>query len=76
MGEGRRPFAPGTTIEFSDAGPDEEGRRRFTLTWPIEPRLVGFPSKGLVLQTHQGQCSHSVQWREFIARGAKVVGKP
>lgn len=57
------------TIEFSDAGPDKEDKRRFMLTWPIEPRWDGF-KENPVLVTRRGQCFHSVQWREFLAKGA------
>lgn len=54
--------------------PDEEGKRRFTLTWPVEPRVEGFPND-LVLVTRRGQCFNSAQWREFLAKGALDVTK-
>ncbi len=63
---------PDTTIEFDDQGPDHLGRRHFTLTWPVEPRLVGFPETP-ILSSHRAQCFFSTQWREFIAQGAKVI---
>jgi hypothetical protein len=64
----------GTTIEFSDAGPDKDGKRRFTLTWPIEPRWDGFKDHP-VLVSRRGQCFHSAQFREFIAKGAVDITK-
>lgn len=64
----------GMTIEFDDAGPDKEDKRRFTLTWPVEPRVEGFPNDP-VLVTRRGQCFNSAQWREFLAKGALDVTK-
>lgn len=68
--------AAGMTIEFSDDGPDREDRRRFTLTWPVEPRWEGFPLSGpMVLVTRRGQCFNSAQWRGFLKQGAIDVTK-
>ena len=61
-----------TTIEFSDTGPDKDGKRRFTLAWPVEPRLVGFKGSERI-STRRGQCFHSAQWREFLAKGAVEI---
>lgn len=66
------PSVEGWTIEFDDKGPDKYDRRRFTLAWPVEPRLDGFKGKE-VLITRRGQCFNSAQWRGFLARGAKQV---
>lgn len=62
------------TIEFHDKGPDREDRRFFTLTWPIKPRLDGFPGAP-VLVKRRAQCFNSRQWRDFLKRGAKDVSE-
>ena len=56
------------TIEFHDKGPDDEDCRRFTLTWPIEPRKIIVQGKELT-QISQSQCFFSTQWRTFLAQG-------
>jgi len=63
-----------TTIEFSDTGPDKDGKRRFTLTWPVEPRLEGFKDNP-VLVSRRGQCFHSAQFHGFLAKGAVNITK-
>jgi hypothetical protein len=68
------------TITFDDKGPDEDGRRRFTLTWPIEPMtflapaFAGGPMRKVTVR-RRGQCFHSAQWRDFIDSGFVVTEK-
>lgn len=42
-------------IEFHDSGPDEEGRRRFTLHWLREGELPGTPSTFSMQGTRRSQ---------------------
>jgi len=64
--------SPRRTLEFHDEGPDKDGKRRFTLTWPIEPRWDGFKGEP-VLVSQRGRCFHSAQFHDFLAQGFEDV---
>ena len=60
-------------IQFDDQGPDDQGRRHFTLFWLREGELPGTESTATFRGTRRAQCFFSAQFSNELALGAVVV---